>query len=442
MSAHREPYQDCVAVGGELGTSTSKFCAEDTVTVLTSVVGDALTPALEESWRRMNRSRDRRFARNLAIFDEARGAWRYVGAMTRSSERPSWFTEKGLIQSPEDAFVAVQAGLFLLSRARREAGLGPLRKVGMGFGVPVKAGEDAADDFFRYLKSRLSREGDASHLHIRAKNVATGEVEETRIRLSFVALQFQGYGAYMSLLFGKYGMKLYNTYVIDVGHGTWIKLPVIENEVDMLLADSVPQGMHTITENISRVIFERSRQRFRIPEQRIMEKLPRGDFRLEIPGEGVLDFRPLLEAEAAALAESILQRVRLDLQALSRRGQFVDYFAVAGGGAPLVFPAIREGVRRFFDWAPEVALARVIDVSTLGLGGPRTINALGFMLLARDQIALELGEPVDPHFEVRRTVSDELEPGAPSEAPGAPAAIPELAAIATAAASKRTVTVG
>lgn len=441
----QELYRDAVAIGGELGTSTSKFCCDDEVVVFSSVVGDALSPSLEENWRRMNRSRDRRWIRNLAIWDDRRQAWRYVGAMTRSSEKPNWFTERGLVQNMDDAYVGLIAGIFLTSKERQKKGLPALGKIGMGFGVPVKAGENAAEEFFKYLKTRVEKEGDASFVAIRAKNVATGEVEEVRIRLSFIAVQFQGYGAYMSLLFGKYGMKLFNTYVIDVGHGTWIKLPVIENEVDMLLADSVPQGMHTITENISRVIFEKSRQRFRIPEQRIMEKLPRGETKVEVPGEGVFDFRPILEGETDALCETIMTRVRQDLQALSRRGQFIDYIAIVGGGAPLVLERLREAIRRYFDWTKEIAEARVIDVTAIG--NPRTINAVGFMLLARDQIAIELGEQVDPKFEVKRVITDELETDPAAEAHAAvpartaPAAAPAAAA-ATAGKGKKPVAVG
>jgi hypothetical protein len=408
VSASQELYRDAIAVGGELGTSTSKFCADDQVIVFSSVVGDALTPILEDNWRRMNRSRDRRWIRNLAIWDDRREAWRYIGAMTRSSEKPNWFTERGLVQNMDDAFLGLAAGIFLLSKERQKKGLPALQKIGMGFGVPVKAGENAAEEFFKYLRGRLQKDGEASFIAIKAKNVATGEIEEIKVRLGFIAVQFQGYGAYMALLFGKYAMKLYNTYVIDVGHGTWIKLPVIENEVDMLLADSAPQGMHTMTENISRVIFEKSRQRFRIPEQRIMEKLPRGESKIEVPSEGLFDFKPILDAEADALSEMILTRVRQDLQALSRRGQFIDYFAIVGGGAPLVFERLRAGLRKFYDWSEDVAGARVLDVAQIG-GHPRIINAVGFMLLARDQIAIELGAPVDPKFEVKRVTTDEIE---------------------------------
>ncbi|GIW71544.1 MAG: hypothetical protein KatS3mg102_1086 [Planctomycetota bacterium] len=400
-------YQGAVPVGGELGTSTSKFCVDDKVVMFSSVVGDALTPILEENWRRMNRSRDRRWIRNLAIWDERRGEWRYVGAMTRSSETPNWFTERGLVQNMDDAYLALQAGLFLLDQERRQAGKPPLSKVGMGFGIPVKAGENAADEFFSYLGTRLDKTADGSFMTIRAKNVATGEEVTTRLQLAFIAIQFQGYGAYMALLFGKYGMKLFNTYVIDIGHGTWIKLPVVDNEVDMLLADSIPFGMHTITENISRVIFEKSRQRYRIPEQRIMEKLPRGESRIEVPGEGIFDFRPVLESEVAELVDKVLVRVRQDLGELSRRGKFIDYFAVVGGGAPLVFEQIKRGIQRYYDWSDEVAEARVVQVEAIGVS-PRVINSVGFMLLARDQIAIELGQPVEPGFAVSELITDEL----------------------------------
>lgn len=402
------PFTDVVALGGELGTSTSKFAVDDRVVVFSSVIGDALTPILEENWRRMNRSRDQRWARNLALWDDKRQTWRYVGAMTRSSETPNWFTERGLVQNMDDAFLGLQAGLFLLNKERTKGGKAALAKVAMGFGIPVKAGENAADEFFSYLRTRMIKKAGASYISIRAKNVATGEEEQIEINLVSLFIQFQGYGAYMALLFGKYDMKLYNTYVVDVGHGTWIKLPVIDNEVDMLLADSLPSGMHTITENISRVIFEKSRQRYRIPEQRIMEKLPRGESCIEVPGEGVFDFQPILETEAAALVDKILVRVRQDLAQLSRRGQFIDYFAVVGGGAPLVFESIKEGVRKYYDWSAKEADARVVDVSTLKLN-PRTINAVGFMLLARDQIAIELDKPVDAKFTVNHVTTDELE---------------------------------
>lgn len=435
----QELYRDAVAIGGELGTSTSKFCCDDEVIVFSSVVGDALSPSLEENWRRMNRSRDRRWIRNLAVWDDRRQAWRYVGAMTRSSEKPNWFTERGLVQNMDDAYVGLMAGIFLMSKERQRRGLPALAKIGMGFGVPVKAGENAAEEFFKYLKTRVEKESDASFVAVRAKNVATGEVEEIRVRLSFIAVQFQGYGAYMALLFGKYGMKLFNTYVIDVGHGTWIKLPVIENEVDMLLADSVPQGMHTITENISRVIFEKSRQRFRIPEQRIMEKLPRGETKIEVPGEGIFDFKPILEGELDALCDTIMTRARQDLQALSRRGQFIDYVAVVGGGAPLVFERLKEAIRRYFDWTKEIADARVIDVNSIG-AHPRTINAVGFMLLARDQIAIEMGQAVDPKFEVRRVVTDEIDNSEGEPAP-APKAAPAALAPAAKAGAKKAVSV-
>jgi len=408
VSASQELYRDAIAVGGELGTSTTKFCADDQVVIFSSVVGDALTSSLEDNWRRMNRSRDRRWIRNLALWDDKREGWRYVGAMTRSSEKPNWFTERGLVQNMDDAFLGLAAGIFLLSKERQAKGLPSFQKIGMCFGVPVKAGENAAEEFFKYLKSRLVKDGESTYLPIKAKNVATGEVEELKVRMSFLTIQFQGYGAYMTLVFGKYNMKTENTYVVDIGHGTWIKLPVIDNEVDMRLADSTPQGMHTITENISRVIFEKSRQRFRIPEQRIMEKLPRGETKVEVPGEGVFDFKPVLDAEANSLADSIVTRVVADVQALGHRAQAVKYIAIVGGGAPLVFTRLKAGIAKFFGWSDEEATRRIIDLASLG-AHPRTINSIGFMLLAKDQIALELGEPVDPKFDVKKIVSDELE---------------------------------
>ena len=104
-------YKGVVSVGVDLGTSTSKFCDGNQILYFSSVAGDALTDQLETSWRRMNRSTDQRWHHNLAIWDESRKGWRYLGAMTRNSQRQQWFTEGGVIQNFDDAYNALQAGL-------------------------------------------------------------------------------------------------------------------------------------------------------------------------------------------------------------------------------------------------------------------------------------------------------------------------------------------
>ena len=124
------------------------------------------------------------------------------------------------------------------------------------------------------MKEHLAAEGEKKFIVIKAKNVATGEVREISVQLDFSVMQYQAYGAYMALLFSKFNMDVYNTYVIDIGHGTWIKLPIIDNEADINLADSITEGIYTITKNISEAIFDSSEQKFKIPEQRIMQRLP------------------------------------------------------------------------------------------------------------------------------------------------------------------------
>src|SRR5262249_48606562 len=145
--------------------------------------------------------------------------------------------------------------------------------------------------------------GDKRIMAIRAKNVATGEEREENIEVVFSLVQFQAYGAYMLLLFSKFGMKLFNTYVVDVGHGTWISLPIVENEADIGLAASSPAGIHAITRNISQALFEKSAQKVRIQEQRIMEKIAAGAREVEVPGAGVFNFSGMLDAECEALAD-------------------------------------------------------------------------------------------------------------------------------------------
>lgn len=399
----------CHAIGVELGTSTSKFCEDDTMVIFSSVVGDPLTSRQEKSWRLMNRSQDDSWIRNLAIFDDTRNSWRYVGAMTRNSEKQNWFTSKGVVQNFDDAFVAMKAGLFLLDQAASFRDQKGTRKVGLGFGIVVHMGEDVADSFFQYIKEKLSVENKRKFISIRGRNVATDEEIEMKINVSFTIMQYQAYGAYMAMLFGKYKMSVYNTYVIDIGHGTWIKLPVIDNEADVLLADSFGEGIFTITKSISKSIFEMSKQKFKIPEQRINEKIPLGDFTIEVPGSGVYDFKALLDEQCDYLAQIIVQQARSDIKAVSARGEAIDYFIIIGGGAHLLFDRIKDMLGSFFEWDKKTADERVLNADVLKID-PRYLNCVGFMLLARDHIALENGEDVNDKFGLKRIVTD-VKPG-------------------------------
>lgn len=396
-----ENLEGVVSVGVDLGTSTSKFCDGERILYFSSVVGDALTDQLEASWRRMNRSTDHRWHHNLALWDKDREAWRYVGAMTRSSQRQQWFTEGGVLQNFGDAFLGLQAGLFMLGVDRGE----PLERVALGFGVPIKAGEQASENFLNYIREHLESEGDKRILRIRAKNVATGEEKEIKIEVVFSLVQFQAYGAYMVLLFSKFDMKLYNTYVVDVGHGTWISLPVADNEADIALADSTPAGIHAITKNISQALFESSGQKVKIQEQRIMEKLADGEREIEVPGAGVFNFEAMLDAECEALADELMKKIRMDVGALGAKGVSLDYFAVVGGGANLVFDKVKKRIAQFFEWDEKMADERIVGNTALPVE-PRYANSVGLMLLARDQIAIDMDRDVDPTIKIAAVVSD------------------------------------
>jgi hypothetical protein len=398
-----EKQEDITPVGVDLGTSTSKFCDGNRVLYFSSVAGDPLTDQLEQSWRRMNRSTDHRWAHNLAVWDEGRSAWRYLGAMTRSSQRQQWFTEGGVLQNFEDAFLALQAGLFLLGVEQGK----PLGRVALGFGVPIKAGEHASERFLDRVSERLVTEGEKRLMKIRVKNVATAEVRDETIEVAFSLVQFQAYGAYMVLLFSKFGMKLYSTYVVDVGHGTWISLPVVDNEADIALADSAPAGIHAITRNISQALLEKSGHKVKVQEQRIMEKLAAGQREIEVPGAGVFNFDAMLDAECENLAEDIMKKIRMDVAALGAKGVSLDYFAIVGGGAKLVFDKLKKRITEFFGWDGPMADARIHGSDAFPIDA-RYANTVGLMLLARDQLAIDAEQDVDPSVKIAAVVSDTM----------------------------------
>jgi hypothetical protein len=426
-----ENYNGVVSVGVDLGTSTSKFCDGERVLYFSSVAGDPLTEQLENSWRRMNRSTDHRWLHNLALWDEARKGWRYVGAMTRSSQRHQWYTEGGVLQNFDDAYLALQAGLFLLGIEREDAakkkatkkkpakkksakgksaksksGDGvPLTRVALGFGMPIKGGEQALESFLDKVRGRLVTRKGKRMMDIRAKNVATDEVREQSIEVVFSLVQFQAYGAYMVLLFSKFDMKLYNTYVVDIGHGTWITLPVVENEADISLADSMPSGIHAMTGNISQALFESSGQKVKVQEQRIMEKIALGQREIEVPGAGVYNFDSMLDAECEGLADEIMKKIRVDVGALGAKGVSLDYVTIIGGGSKLVFDKLKKRIADFFVWDSKMANERIVGNEALPVDS-RYANTAGLMLLARDQIALDLNQDVDPSIKISEVVSD------------------------------------
>ncbi|MBT7765848.1 MAG: hypothetical protein HN730_01755, partial [Bdellovibrionales bacterium] len=75
------------------------------------------------------------------------------------------------------------------------------------------------------------------------------------------------------------------------------------------------------------------------------------------------------------------------------------------GGAHLLFDTIKEEIGNYFEWPKEIRDDKVIHPSSLGLD-PRYINCVGFMLLARDQIAMEHDADVDPNFDLKRIITD------------------------------------
>ena len=398
-----ETYEGVVAIGVDLGTSTSKFCDGTRVLYFSSVAGEPLTDQLEESWRRMNRSTDQRWHHNLAIWDEARKGWRYMGSMTRSSQQQQWFAEGGVLQNFGDAYLTLQAGLFLLGQEQGKT----LDRVALSFGMPIKGGERALESFLDQVRERLVTENGKRMMKIRAKNVATSEEREEKIEVVFSLIQFQAYGAYMVLLFSKFDMKLFNTYVVDIGHGTWISLPVVENEADIALADSTPAGIHSITKNISQALFESSGQKVKVQEQRIMEKIAAGQREIEVPGAGVFDFGPMLESECEALADSIMKKIRVDVGALGAKGVSLDYFAIVGGGSMLLFEKLKRRIAEFFEWDKKMASERIVGKEELPVE-TRYANTVGLMLVARDQIAIDLEKDVDPTIKISSVVSDKM----------------------------------
>jgi hypothetical protein len=182
-------------------------------------------------------------------------------------------------------------------------------------------------------------------------------------------------------------------------------LPIADNEADLTLANSVPAGIHSITANISQALFESSGQKVKVQEQRIMEKIAAGQREIEVPGAGVFNFEAMLDAECEALADDIMKKIRVDVAALGAKGVSLDYFAIVGGGANLVYEKLKKRVSEFFGWDEKMSSERIVSNEALPVDS-RYANAVGLMLVARDQIAIDLDQDVDPTIDIKSVVSD------------------------------------
>lgn len=136
-----------------------------------------------------------------------------------------------------------------------------------------------------------------------------------------------------------------------------------------------------------------------------MEKIAAGLREIEVPGAGVFNFEAMLDAECEALADDIMKKIRLDVAALGAKGVSLDYLAIVGGGANLVFEKLKKRVAEFFGWDAQMADERIVGNEALPVDA-RYANATGLMLLARDQIAIDLDKDVDPSIEITTIVSD------------------------------------
>ena len=110
------------------------------------------------------------------------------------------------------------------------------------------------------------------------------------------------------------------------------------------------------------------------------------------------------------MGRRIMEYVARDITALSQKGQTIEYFTIIGGGAHLLYDTIKREIGAYFGWPENILDERVIHPNMVGID-PRYINCVGFMLLARDHVALTLGKEVDTNFHIRTIVKDMEEPG-------------------------------
>jgi hypothetical protein len=83
----------------------------------------------------------------------------------------------------------------------------------------------------------------------------------------------------------------------------------------------------------------------------------------------------------------------------------LDYIAIVGGGAHLLFSRLQTRLASFFGWNAAMAGERIVGSDALHIEA-RYANAVGLMLLARDQLAIDEGRDVDTSLAVGAITTD------------------------------------
>ena len=367
-------------IGVEIGTSSSKFCCQEVVVGVGSTVGAAMDDELEQEWVQLNDGVDQGWASNLSVFDPIRKKWFYLGGMASNSAELRTFTEDSL-RDPHDILLMLLGGLFLID-IEMSNNKQMLNQVGLCLGAPSNLLLNLEGDV--KLADFLTEHLVDGALPIKVKNVVTGEVCERVLNVVFVSLKHIAFGAYTALLYSRFEQVHHNVYIIDIGHDTWMKLPIIDNEA-MIAFSQVTKGAvsHILREVIEYIHIE-SGKRLNLTPEKLIEKVTKEDYVVDT-GKEKLSFVTAMADHIQMLADEIHTKVVGDIETLLEKGSYIDYFLIVGGGSHLLFETLKRKLQNYHSWDNEGTRERVFNPIDMGLD-PRYITAVGFMFLAGEEI--------------------------------------------------------
>jgi CheY-like chemotaxis protein len=367
-------------VGVEIGTNSSKFCCQEVVLGIRSIVGSAMDQELEWEWAHLNDGADQSWVNNLAVFDPHRKSWFYIGQMADNSSDLVTFTEKSL-RDPHDILVMLLGGLFLLDNEMSKNDQ-MLNQAGICLGAPSNVllnleGDSKLADF---LEEHLVD----GALPVKVKNALTGEVCERVLNVVFVNLKHIAYGAYTALLYSKFEQIHHNVYIIDVGHDTWMKLPIVGNEAMIAFSQVTTGAVSHILKEVIEYVHRESGEHVHLTPEILIEKVAKEDYLVDT-GREKLSFVTAMADHIQMLAEEIHTKVIADIETLLEKGSYIDYFLIVGGGSHLLFETLKRKLQNYHSWDNQVTRERVFNPIDMGLD-PRYITSVGFMFLAGEEI--------------------------------------------------------
>ncbi len=339
-------------VGIDLGTSTIKLSAGESLARIPSIIGEP-----NPGWTGM--VTDKSWINNLVIDLGDDGEY-YVGELARlQSEVKKPLASEGKMKSVKYTIIAIKAALSLIMKTGYEQFV-------IATGVPVATSQD------EMLK--LSRDLKGAH-DIIVRNDATGETKELHAMVEKCFVMPEPYGTYFGVLKESGENRAVDAIIIDIGHGSTDILTMYAGRMIRTASGSLEEATDTLTNRLARALQDQTGKIIRPFD--LMKVIEQRKNTIMIAGE-TWDIGDLVDHYSHSIAEVIVDETRRLLNNLPPDA-WIEKVILTGGGAYVFGDHIKKLL-----WESNIVKS---PDEVLIPAEPVMANAKGFELIAKTKIS-------------------------------------------------------